>query len=81
MLLDIPVPLIWNLHLHSSRKIILTAIFALDISYIALFLCLSTSALPALELGLGFLADECFESSVTVVSIVRLTYLVKYYIS
>ena len=38
------------------------------------FLCLSTIALPALELSMAFLADK---SSVTIVSIVRLTYVVK----
>ena len=77
VLLCIPVPIIWNLHLHSSRKVILTAIFALGILYSAPCLVSSTSALPALEIGLAFVADECSESSVTVVSIVRLTYLIE----
>ena len=36
-----------------------------------------TTALPALELGLAFFADECSEYSVTAVSIVRLTYLIE----
>ncbi len=36
-----------------------------------------TTTLPVLELKVAFLADECSESSVTVVSIVRLTYLIK----
>ena len=35
VLLGIPVPLIWNLHLHISRKVILTAIFAFIMLYIA----------------------------------------------
>lgn len=77
VLVGIPVPLIWNLHLHRSRKVILTAIFALGILYVALYLCFSTTTLPVLELKLAFLADECSASSVTVFSIVRLTYLIK----
>lgn len=31
VLLGIPVPLIWNLHLYRSRKVVLTAVFALGI--------------------------------------------------
>ena len=77
VLLGLPVPLIWSLHLHSSRKVILTAIFALGILYIAPFLVSFTTALPALDIRLAFFADDCSESSVTVVSIVRLTYLIK----
>ena len=45
--------------------------------YCPFFCVSSTSTLPALELELAFLADDCSESSVTFVSIVRLTYLVK----
>ena len=40
-LLGISVSLTWNIHLHSSRKVILTAIFALGIMYLAPFWCLS----------------------------------------
>lgn len=40
VLLGFPVPRIWNLRLHKSRKVILTVIFSLGILYIALFSCL-----------------------------------------
>lgn len=42
-----------------------------------LFCVFFKTTLPVLELKLALLADECSESSVTVVSIVRLTYIIK----
>ena len=48
VLLGFPVPLIWNLHMHKSKKIMLTAIFAVGGLWVALF---DASPAPTLRLG------------------------------
>ena len=54
VLLGIPMPLIWKLHLHSSRKVILTAIYALGILYIALFFVSFHNCTAGAEAKTGF---------------------------
>lgn len=83
LLLGFPVPLIWRLHMHSSHRIILTVLFASGILYVA-FLFMSPPPRvrrQGVNLEVGLLADECSEFSVTLASIIRLIYLIKYRIS
>ena len=76
LLLGFPVPLIWRLHMHRSQKIILTFIFTLGSLYVALCCFSSIATLSALELKQGLRTDDYSESSVTAVSIVRMTIVI-----
>ena len=46
VLVGFPVPLIWKFHIHRPHKILLTAVFAVGVLYVALFsFCLQCSSL------------------------------------
>lgn len=64
--------------MHRQQKIYLTAIFTVGGLYVALlYIFPITITVSALDLNLGILADESSGSSVTIVSIIRLIYLIK----
>ena len=73
LLIGLPVPLIWGLCIHRTHKVFLTAVFALGGLYVV--------SLPfpecVLKSNLRSFIDAHPKSSVTITSIVRLTYLYK----
>ena len=71
ILLAMPVPLIWKLQMRTTRKLMLTAIFACGVLYVTLLLNQLGSA-PGIHLNSARLTDRCSAYSVLIISILRL---------